>query len=118
MLGQATALDRNRFEMFLQSELGVVCLLVCVALLVAQARSTPWIVTVAAALMVLSFCWFSGTVVGSISARRVLYAVIPAFIGVGAMADRRSWLAWSVVIIFALALGCCVAASVAGYRVV
>jgi hypothetical protein len=60
VLNSGSVLARNRFEMFLQSELGVICLFVCVALVIAQARSTPWPLTVVAALMVLAFYWLRG----------------------------------------------------------
>lgn len=108
----------TQFEMWVQGAEGVGALLLCLVLILAQARRAPWPFTASALVTVLAFYWFSGTLQGPPSAMRELYLAIPAFIGLGVLAERHRTQTRVLVVIFAALLCSQVALTVAGYWVV
>jgi len=66
-----------------------------------QRKKTPWYFTLFCILFLMGYWWFMGSGSGIKATVRLIYPVIPAFLGAGFLAKRYPDLAKATVIFFA-----------------
>ncbi|MDA8332598.1 MAG: hypothetical protein M0027_15620 [Candidatus Dormibacteraeota bacterium] len=108
----------NDLEIFLQSVETIFALLLVLALVNAQARTTPRYFTVCALLIVAAYYWFNASVQGPVNGWRLLYLAIPAFLGAGAAARTLPRVMSALVLLLAAVLASQIAFTTAGYFVI
>jgi hypothetical protein len=106
------------FEGSLQATLNTLTFVVLACSLWYARRKLPRVMVLYAALVLVAYQWFLGSILGPVSTARLVFIAIPAFLAIGSMASRFPRTTCGVLAFFAMALVVQTALFTAGYWVV
>lgn len=108
----------SEFVMWLQCVGSVVAFGFILVMLLEQAHHRPTWLAITGFLVLAAYYWATSTLIGPISGFRLLYIDVPAFLGLGHLAERHRLLATAITAGLGICLALQIGFSLAGYTVV